>query len=148
MKCPVEPLVDVGNKCALKGCWMNNDRALGCCMIHDSGHTELTKFDIARIHGIKPRAAQEMIDAGRDKLALWLRLVDAADDIPLNGGCVKCGRVGCAGGKACAHGEKRIQNLSKRVPLTEATEMRAEKWLGLMNNHALLLQQTLRFIGE
>ncbi len=146
MKCLVEPLMEVGDPCSISSCWMHNSRALGNCMIHDSGHTEITKFDIARINGIKERAAQEMVDAGKDKLALWLKLVDAAECIPLGSGCGKCGRVNCAGDGTCQRVENKIVEISKRTPLADVVEMNAEKWRGLMTDHALLLQQVLRML--
>lgn len=71
----------VGDRCT-RGCWMRNNKALGGCAAIDSGTTELTEHDVARLRRRTVADVKDSIQRGRKKLALWIRLVETLEDCP------------------------------------------------------------------
>jgi hypothetical protein len=53
---------------------------MGGCAAVDSGTTELTEHDVARLRRKDVRVVKESIDRGRAKLALWIRLIEAVEE--------------------------------------------------------------------
>lgn len=144
--CPLSITTDIGSTCKYKECWLNHARAKNHCMALDSGSTDITKFDVARVYGVKPKAAQSIIDAGREKLTIWLKLISATEDIQQVLACERCGAVECRGGEMCGRGEAVIDALSKRIPLNDAIEMSAYRWVVLINKHGALLREVAKLL--
>lgn len=144
MKCPASSK-EVRSPCKNEGCWWNHPRARCGCMAVDAGTTELTEHDVARVRQTKAKAAAASIERGRDKMRLWLRLVEAAEGISHElGACESCGLVGCAGGMECKDRTLQIRVASDRIPLSGTVEMTPEKWMTLITKHGDLVRDYLR----
>jgi hypothetical protein len=116
-------------------------------MAADAGTANVTKFDIARVYRMKVKDAQSAIDSGKAKLAAWIKLVAAAENIPHSPtACTKCGKEDCKGSIACNDGASQIRQLQSSLPLDSVVEMTANKWRKLVTQERALLHTVLSTI--
>lgn len=101
--------------------------AKGNCAAHDVGSTHLVVADVARLYGEHVENTRKRIDAGREKIAAWLSLIQIVDDYNTPG-CSRCGAPKCSDYEKCAARREKIAALADELPLAQLIVMTPSKW--------------------
>lgn len=120
----------VGARCKRK-CWMRSKRALGGCAAIDSGTTELTEHDVARLRRTDAKNVKDSIQRGRDKLALWIKLLETLEDVPDREGCSLDG----------------VAEILDALPLREVTDRATEaRVAALLSDHREFVVEAVKML--
>ena len=127
MNCPHSG-EDIGEACE-RACWLRHKRALGRCMAIDTGTTEVTRYDIARLRRKKVSEIDVSVERGREKIAAFFKLLDTAEDVVPS---------------ADSRYDEAAKNLMAALPLSEVAEVTMGRARTLVAEHDGLVREVIR----